>query len=161
MVIGRYLSCTTSIVIHLLQLTDDCGPHPSKLRLVRPGGKAILVLGIPTGIQNANSFAIANLCAVRRQFLDAVMVSGMQPANAITLIFNIMAAFYTGCSQPLYRTELGRWATVERMKKELSRRPTYSAAGAIFGGLLLIFDDSFSRYRCDGACFRNRCRNAA
>ena len=51
---------------------------------------------------------------------DAVMVSGnAAAANADTLIFNIMAAFYTGCSSFIGQN----WGAGnrERMKKELSR----------------------------------------
>ena len=107
-VIGQYLSALL-IVLHLLRRTDDCGLHPSKLRLDPACGKAILVLGIPTGIQNA-IFAIANL--------------------------------YTGCSSFIGQN----WGAGnrERMKKSYLVGLTYSfAAGAIFGGLLLIFGRQF------------------
>ena len=114
-VIGQYLSALL-IVIHLLRRTDDCGLHPSKLRLDPACGKAILVLGIPTGIQNA-IFAIANLFVQSGvNSFDAVMVSGnAAAANADTLIFNIMAAFYTGCSSFIGQN----WGAGnrERMKK--------------------------------------------
>lgn len=106
-------------------------------------GKAILVLGIPTGIQNA-IFAIANLFVQSGvNSFDAVMVSGnAAAANADTLIFNIMAAFYTGCSSFIGQN----WGAGnrERMKKSYLVGLTYSfAAGAIFGGLLLIFGRQF------------------
>ena len=132
-VIGQYLSALL-IVIHLLRRTDDCGLHPSKLRLDPACGKAILVLGIPTGIQNA-IFAIANLFVQSGvNSFDAVMVSGnAAAANADTLIFNIMAAFYTGCSSFIGQN----WGAGnrERMKKSYLVGLTYSfAAGAIFGG---------------------------
>ena len=141
-VIGQYLSALL-IVIHLLRRTDDCGLHPSKLRLDPACGKAILVLGIPTGIQNA-IFAIANLFVQSGvNSFDAVMVSGnAAAANADTLIFNIMAAFYTGCSSFIGQN----WGAGnrERMKKSYLVGLTYSfAAGAIFGGLLLIFGRQF------------------
>ena len=141
-VFGQYLSALL-IVIHLLRRTDDCGLHPSKLRLDPACGKAILVLGIPTGIQNA-IFAIANLFVQSGvNSFDAVMVSGnAAAANADTLIFNIMAAFYTGCSSFIGQN----WGAGnrERMKKSYLVGLTYSfAAGAIFGGLLLIFGRQF------------------
>ena len=141
-VIGQYLSALL-IVIHLLRRTDDCGLHPSKLRLDPACTKAILVLGIPTGIQNA-IFAIANLFVQSGvNSFDAVMVSGnAAAANADTLIFNIMAAFYTGCSSFIGQN----WGAGnrERMKKSYLVGLTYSfAAGAIFGGLLLIFGRQF------------------
>ena len=141
-VIGQYLSALL-VVIHLLRRTDDCGLHPSRLRLDPACGKAILVLGIPTGIQNA-IFAIANLFVQSGvNSFDAVMVSGnAAAANADTLIFNIMAAFYTGCSSFIGQN----WGAGnrERMKKSYLVGLTYSfAAGAIFGGLLLIFGRQF------------------
>ena len=57
------------------------------------------MIGIPAGIQNA-IFAIANLFVqVGVNSFDTVMVSGSAAAtNADTLIFNVMYAFYTGCS---------------------------------------------------------------
>lgn len=61
-VIGQYLSALL-IVIHLLRRTDDCGLHPSKLRLDPACTKAILVLGIPTGIQNAILLSRTFLCS--------------------------------------------------------------------------------------------------
>ena len=147
-VIGQYLSALL-IVIHLLRRTDDCGLHPSKLRLDPACGKAILVLGIPTGIQNA-IFAIANLFVQSGvNSFDAVMVSGnAAAANADTLIFNIMAAFYTGCSSFIGQN----WGAGnrERMKKSYLVGLTYSAD----------FRTTVSVAVCDGACC-NRCRNAA
>ena len=157
-VIGQYLSALL-IVIHLLRRTDDCGLHPSKLRLDPACGKAILVLGIPTGIQNA-IFAIANLFVQSGvNSFDAVMVSGnAAAANADTLIFNIMAAFYTGCSS--FIGELGRWQPGTD-EKELSRRADLFLCGRCdLWRTSADFRTTVSVAVCDGACC-NRCRNAA
>lgn len=154
-VIGQYLSALL-IVIHLLRRTDDCGLHPSKLRLDPACGKAILVLGIPTGIQNA-IFAIANLFVQSGvNSFDAVMVSGnAAAANADTLIFNIMAAFYTGCSSFIGQN----WGAGNQ--KELSRRADLFLCGRCdLWRTSADFRTTVSVAVCDGACC-NRCRNAA
>ena len=59
----------------------------------------VLFIGIPAGIQNA-IFAIANIFVqVGVNTFDAVTVSGNAAAtNADSLIFNVMYAFYTGCT---------------------------------------------------------------
>ena len=61
-VIGQYLSALL-IVIHLLRRTDDCGLHPSKLRLDPACGKAILVLGIPPGSRMPSLLSRTFLCS--------------------------------------------------------------------------------------------------
>ena len=58
-VIAQYLSALL-ILRNLLRRTDACRLHPAKLRFHGPSCRAILLIGIPTGIQNA-LFAIANL----------------------------------------------------------------------------------------------------
>lgn len=87
------------IVIHLFRRKDEIRLQPSKIRFEKTTAKSVLMLGIPAGIQNA-IFAMANLFVQTGiNSFDAVMVSGNSAAaNADPLIYNVMAAFYTGCS---------------------------------------------------------------
>ena len=87
------------VMSHLLKRTDDCKVSLRKIRLHPKACKAVLLLGIPTGLQNG-IFAIANLFVQAGvNSFDAVMVSGnAAAANADSLIYNVMFAFYTACA---------------------------------------------------------------
>ena len=86
-------------MIHLLRRTDDCKVSLRKICLHPKACKAVLMLGIPTGLQNG-IFAIANLFVQTGvNSFDAVMVSGnAAAANADSLIYNVMFSFYTACA---------------------------------------------------------------
>ena len=63
-------------MIHLLRRKDECRVSLRKLRLHPKACKAVLFLGIPTGLQNG-IFAIANLFVQTGvNSFDAVTVSG-------------------------------------------------------------------------------------
>lgn len=87
------------IVAHLLRRKDSCRLDLRKLRIHKMASKRILMMGVPSGLQNA-IFAIANLFVqVGVNSFDAIMVSGnAAAANADTLVFNMMAAYYTACA---------------------------------------------------------------
>ena len=141
-VIAQYLSALL-IVLHLLGRKDACRLCLSRLRVHPQEARRVLTIGIPTGLQNA-IFAIANLFVqVGVNSFDAVTVSGAAAAaNADTLLFNMMAAFYTACSSFVSRN-LGAGAQ-DRVKKSYIVALTYSfAIGAFLGGLLLVFGREF------------------
>ena len=101
------------------------------------------LLGIPTGLQNG-IFAIANLFVQAGvNSFDAVMVSGnAAAANADSLIYNVMFAFYTACASFIGQN----WGAgnQKRMLKSYGISITYAfISGAILGGLLLIFGRQF------------------
>ena len=141
-VIAQYVSAFL-IVHHLIKRTDICQLFLSRLKIHKDAAKAILLLGIPAGIQNG-IFAIANIFVqVGVNSFDTVMVSGNSAAaNADALIFNVMAAFYTGCASFISQN----WGAgnKKRMLKSYLISLFYSfAAGAILGSLLLIFGKEF------------------
>ena len=126
-VIAQCLSALL-IVLHLLGRKDACRLCLSRLRVHPQEARRVLTIGIPTGLQNA-IFAIANLFVqVGVNSFDAVTVSGAAAAaNADTLLFNMMAAFYT-----------------QRITKSYLVSMCYAAGvGAICGVLLLLFGRSF------------------
>ena len=96
--ISLYISASL-VMIHLLRRTDDCKVSLRKICLHPKACKAVLMLGIPTGLQNG-IFAIANLFVQTGvNSFDAVMVSGnAAAANADSLIYNVMFSFYTACA---------------------------------------------------------------
>ena len=141
-VIAQCLSALL-IVLHLLGRKDACRLCLSRLRVHPQEARRVLTIGIPTGLQNA-IFAIANLFVqVGVNSFDAVTVSGAAAAaNADTLLFNMMAAFYTGCASFVSRN----WGAgkTQRITKSYLVSMCYAAGvGAICGVLLLLFGRSF------------------
>mgnify|MGYP006999335020 CR=1 FL=1 len=73
--VSLYVSASL-VMIHLFRRKDECQVSMRKLRLHPNACKAVLLLGIPTGLQNG-IFAIANLFVQTGvNSFDAVMVSG-------------------------------------------------------------------------------------
>mgnify|MGYP004603996063 FL=1 len=131
------------IVIHLLRRQDACRLELRKLRIHRMAAKRILMIGIPSGMQNA-IFAVANLFVqAGLNSFDEITVSGAAAAaNADTLIFNMMAAFYTACASFVSRN----WGAgrKDRILKSYYISMLYAfLAGAIFGGLMLLLGRQF------------------
>ena len=63
--------------------------------------------------------------------------------NADAIIFNVQAAIHTACASFISRNR-GAWVTHSRMMKSYAVSLTYSfAAGAILGGLLMLFGREF------------------
>ena len=141
-VISQYLSAAL-IVIHLARRKDCCALHPSRKYISRRACADVLMLGIPAGIQNA-VFAVANLFVQTGvNHFDAMTVSGNSAAaNADAIIFNVQAAIHTGCASFISRNRGA--GDHSRMMKSYVVSLTYSfAAGAILGGLLMLFGHGF------------------
>ena len=140
--IAQWLSALL-IMRHLMSQKDACGVHLKKLGIDKAAAKRVLMIGIPSGLQNA-IFAVANLFVqIGVNSFDSVMVSGSSAAaNADTLIFNMMSAFYTGCATFVSRN----WGAgkTDRILKSYRIVLLYSfLVGSICGGLLLLFGDKF------------------
>ena len=131
------------IFVHLLRRQDACRLDMRKLRLHKAAAKRILMIGIPSGLQNA-IFAVANLFVqAGLNSFDEITVSGAAAAaNADTLVFNMMAAFYTACSSFMGQN----WGACkhDRVLKSYLISLTYSfAIGAVLGGALLLWGREF------------------
>ena len=131
------------IFVHLLRRRDACRLELRKLRIHRMAAKRILMIGIPSGMQNA-IFAVANLFVqAGLNSFDEITVSGAAAAaNADTLIFNMMAAFYTACASFVSRN----WGAgrKDRILKSYYISMLYAfLVGAIFGGLMLLLGRQF------------------
>lgn len=140
-VIAQYVSAIL-VVSHLCRRKDSCRLYFSRLRFHKEAAKSVLMLGVPGGMQNCN-FAMQSFVQTGVNSFDAVMVSGNSAAiNADTLIFNIMIAFYTACASFMGQN-MGA-GNRERMIKSYRISLLYSfLAGAIFGGLLVVFGRQF------------------
>ena len=137
--------CLSAFLIlrHLCSRQDACKVSFSKLKLDGHASRQVLALGIPSGFQYA-IFAIANLFVqTGLNSFDAITVSGNSAAgNADTLIFNVMAAFYTGCASFISRNRGA--GDRSRMTKSYLISLFYSfMAGAILGGAMLVFGRQF------------------
>ena len=141
-IISQYVSATL-IVIHLLREQDDCALKPSQLRFHREQSLGVLALGIPAGLQNA-IFAIANIFIQTglNSFDSVVVEGGAAAANADTLIYSMMAAFYTGCTSFMGQNWGARRR--DRVLKSYTISLIYSAVlGLIMGMFMVFFGEAF------------------
>ena len=131
------------IMLHLMHRKDCCRISLAKLRFHRMASKRVLLIGVPSGLQNA-IFAVANLFVqAGLNSFDEITVSGAAAAaNADTLVFNMMAAFYTACASFVSRN----WGAGknDRIRKSYYISMLYaSIVGAVAGVLLLVFGRQF------------------
>lgn len=105
--------------------------------------KAVLVLGVPAGIQNA-IFQAANLfIQAGVNSFDTVMVEGNSAAaNADALVYDLMAAFYTACTS--FMAQNFGAGKQERVLKSYFISLAYSfGLGLVLGGALVLFGTAF------------------
>ena len=97
-VISQYVSAVL-VLISLFRCKGEWGLRVGQLKLRREPARQILRLSVPSGLQYA-TFAIANLFVQSGvNSFSAIMVSGnTAAANADSIIYDVMAAFYTGCA---------------------------------------------------------------
>lgn len=143
-IISQYLSA----VLIVLALTHNEEPYAlqlSKLRLHRDSALEIIRLGIPAGLQNC-IFALANLfIQVGVNSFSSTMVAGNSAAaNADSLIYDVMAAFYTACASFMGQNYGAR--NRERVKKSYFVSLAFSfSIGLLLGLLLVLFGRQFLR----------------
>ena len=135
--ISQYLSA-----LLILRRLFTCGTeYALSLREMRIDGvitKTVLMLGLPTALQNA-IFAVANLFiqAAVNSF-DTLMVEGNSAAaNADALIYDMMAAFYVACTTFMGQN-LGA-GKKDRVMKSYKISVVYSFLIAFVSGVLLFF----------------------
>ena len=138
-VMAQYTSAGL-VLHHLWRRRDVCRLQLRKVRFHRMAGQAVLMLGIPGGLQQA-IFAIANLFVQAGvNSFDAVTVSGnAAAANTDPLVYNSMFAFYTACASFMSRN-LGA-GKKERVLKSYFICLTYAFRSEQF------WEDSFPVWR--------------
>ena len=136
---SQYVSAIL-IVISLTRLKTSCKLCIKDNKFNFEYCKMVLKLGIPSGFQNC-IFAIANLFIQKGvNSFDSIMVEGNSAAtNFDALIYDVMAACYMACS-----SFIGQNFGARNKKRVIN---SYLIAmlyaflfGALFGGLLVIFD---------------------
>ena len=121
----------SAVGIFRLQMKD--------MKLTKGKARDIVRIGIPAGCQNM-IFAIANLFVqVGVNSFSATMVAGNSAAaNSDALIYDMMAAFYTGCAS--FMGQNYGAGKKERILKSYFVSLAYSfGVGAIMGLMLVIF----------------------
>lgn len=136
-ILSQYVSAIL-IVWHLLREQDDCALRPGQLRFHREQSFGVLALGIPAGLQNA-IFAVANIFiqAGLNSFDSTVVEGGAAAANADTLIYSMLAAFYTACTSFMGQN----WGARKRDRTRESYLVSlvYSAVVGLVMGLFMVF----------------------
>ena len=140
--VSQYLSALL-IVAALFREKSDFGLNMSRMRLSKSHAQEILRLGIPGGLQNC-IFAVANLFIQSGvNTFDAIMVAGSSAAaNADTIVYDVMAAFYTACASFMGQNYGAR--KKDRILKSYFICTLYAfVAGAGLGLLLIQFGETF------------------
>ena len=143
-VISQYLSAGL-IVVHLVRRRDCCALRPSRKYISRKACADALMLGEYRRVYRTRfspwSEPVRTDQALNR--FDAITVSGNSAAaNADAIIFNVQAAIRTACASFISRNRGA--GNHSRMMKSYAASLTYSfAAGAILGGLLMLFGRGF------------------
>lgn len=143
-IISQYLSAVL-IILALIHNEEPYALQLSKLRLHRDSALEIIRLGIPAGLQNC-IFALANLfIQVGVNSFSSTMVAGNSAAaNADSLIYDVMAAFYTACASFMGQNYGAR--NRERVKKSYFVSLAFSfSIGLLLGLLLVLFGRQFLR----------------
>lgn len=141
-ILSQYLSAVL-IVLALMRNEAPYGLQFAKLRIHRDSALEIIRLGIPAGLQNC-IFALANLfIQVGVNSFSSTLVAGNSAAaNADSLIYDVMAAFYTACASFMGQNYGAR--NRERVKKSYFISLSYSfAIGLVLGTLLVLFGRQF------------------
>lgn len=141
-IISQYLSAIL-ILVSLFRSKEIIGLRFKLLRFDCSFAKKIIGIGLPTGCQNA-IFMLANLFIQRgvNSFSAAYVEGNSAAANGDSLIYPIMASFYTACTSFISQN-IGA-NKKDRVLKSFYLSTLYSfLAGAVLGLLLFIFGRQF------------------
>ena len=141
-IISQYFSAIL-VTAALLRSRESYCLRFSQLRFHKTRTKAILSIGIPSGLQNA-IFALANLFIQRGvNTFSATMVAGNSAAtNADALVYDVMQAFYTACGSFIGQNYGA--GKKDRIRRTFLISTAYAfGAGLLLGLGLLLFGRPF------------------
>lgn len=97
-IIAQYISATL-IIRFLLKTYGSYGLRMKDIGIDKDAAAAVLRIGVPAAIQYS-LFAIANICIQTsiNSFSHVVVEGNSAATNADSLIYDMMAAFYTACT---------------------------------------------------------------
>lgn len=139
--ISQWLSATL-VTAALFRSRSSFGLRRDMLRLHKEPTLDILRLGIPGALQNC-IFSVANLfIQASLNTFNAITVAGAAAAaNADTIVYDVMAAFYTACASFMGQNYGAR--KKDRILKSYYLSTLYALIAGVGLGVLLIF---FGRY---------------
>ena len=141
-ILSQYLSAFL-VLRGLLKTKEAYGLRREYLKISKDKAIRVLRIGLPSGLQNA-IFYIANLFVqMGVNSFDATMVAGNSAAmNADTLIYDMMAAFYTGCASFMGQNYGAKKR--DRILKSYLWCVFYAfAIAAVFGAVMELFGTQF------------------
>lgn len=141
-ILSQYLSAFL-VLRGLLKAKEAYGLRREYLKISRDKAIRVLRIGLPSGLQNA-IFYIANLFVqMGVNSFDATMVAGNSAAmNADTLIYDMMAAFYTACGSFMGQNYGAKKR--DRILKSYLWCVFYAfAIAAVFGAVMELFGTQF------------------
>ena len=141
-VISQYISAVL-VVTALFRSREGYGLRLWALRFNKSRTRAIVAIGIPSGMQNG-IFELANLfIQMGVNTFSATMVAGNSAAtNADALVYDVMAAFYTACGSFIGQNYGA--GKKDRIRRSYFISMAYSfGAGLLLGLLLLLFGRQF------------------
>lgn len=141
-ILSQYLSAFL-VLRGLLKTKEAYGLRREYLKISRDKVIRVLRIGLPSGLQNA-IFYIANLFVqMGVNSFDATMVAGNSAAmNADTLIYDMMAAFYTACGSFMGQNYGAKKR--DRILKSYLWCVFYAfAIAAVFGAVMELFGAQF------------------
>lgn len=134
-ILAQYISAILVIAL-LLRSQENYALHPGSLRIAPDKAGKILRISIPSAFQNV-LFAIANLFVQTSvNSFDHVIVEGNSAAaNTDPLVYDMLAAFYTGCTSFIAQNRgAGHW---ERIRKSYGICLLYSTLVGFIMGISL------------------------
>ena len=141
-ILSQYLSAFL-VLRGLLKTEEAYGLRREYLKISKDKAIRVLRIGLPSGLQNA-IFYIANLFVqMGVNSFDATMVAGNSAAmNADTLIYDMMAAFYTACGSFMGQNYGAKKR--DRILKSYLWCVFYAfAIAAVFGAVMELFGTQF------------------
>lgn len=141
-IISQYLSAF--LILLCLMRTKACyGLDFKEIVFDKESAARVLRIGVPAAVQYS-LFAVANICIQTsiNEFSHVVVEGNSAAANADSLIYDMMAAFYTGCTSFIAQN-LGAKQKSRIMKSYLITLGYSFVIGLVLGTLLFFFDDAF------------------
>lgn len=141
-IISQYI-CALLLILSLSLEKTDISLKFKDIKIYKGITIQLITLGLPSGFQSA-IFAIANLFIQSGvNSFDSVVVKGNSAAiNADSIVFNVMASFYTACAS--YMSQNYGAGKKERLLPSYFISLLYSfLTGLILGIALLLFGHQF------------------
>ena len=141
-IIAQYISAAL-IIRFLMKTYGSYGLRMKDIGIDRDAAAAVLRIGVPAAIQYS-LFAIANICIQTsiNSFSHVVVEGNSAATNADSLIYDMMAAFYTACTSFIAQNLGAR--KKERVLRTFFITLAYSfLMGLVLGVALFIFQRPF------------------